>query len=55
MREPTEEERRWLEQAEEDLKWARHLAREAADGAVRLAGEVVEMVRQHVPTQEEAP
>ncbi len=30
MREPREEGRRWLEQAEEDLKWARHLAHEGA-------------------------
>ncbi|MCX8103538.1 MAG: HEPN domain-containing protein [Candidatus Bipolaricaulota bacterium] len=30
MREPTEEGRRWLEQAEEDLKWTLHLAREGA-------------------------
>lgn len=30
MREPGEEGRRWLEQAEEDLKWTRHLVREGA-------------------------
>ncbi len=30
MREPTEEGRRWLEQATEDLKWAHHLVREGA-------------------------
>lgn len=30
MREPREEGRRWLEQAEEDLKWARHLVHEGA-------------------------
>jgi len=30
MREPREEGRRWLEQAEEDLKWTRHLVREGA-------------------------
>lgn len=30
MREPIEEGHRWLEQAEEDLKWAHHLVREGA-------------------------
>lgn len=30
MREPTDEGRRWLEQAEEDLKWTHHLVREGA-------------------------
>jgi HEPN domain-containing protein len=30
MRDPAEEGRRWLKQAEEDLRWARHLAREGA-------------------------
>lgn len=30
MREPTNEGRRWLEQAEEDLKWTHHLVREGA-------------------------
>ncbi len=30
MRDPAEEGQRWLEQAEEDLKWAGHLAREGA-------------------------
>ncbi len=43
MREPTEEGRRWLEQAEEDLKWARHLAREGAHHiACFLAQQVAE-------------
>lgn len=30
MREPREEGHRWLEQAEEDLKWTHHLVREGA-------------------------
>lgn len=30
MREPRDEGRRWLEQAEEDLKWTHHLVREGA-------------------------
>ncbi len=43
MREPTEEGRRWLEQAEEDLKWARHLAHEGAHHiACFLAQQVAE-------------
>lgn len=43
MREPLEEGRRWLEQAEEDLKWTRHLVREGAHHiACFLAQQVAE-------------
>jgi HEPN domain-containing protein len=54
--EPLEEGRRWLRQAQEDLRWARHLAQEGAyhlacflsqqvaEKAVNLAEEAVTLV-----------
>lgn len=49
MREPREEGRRWLEQAEEDLKWTRHLAQQGAYHLACFLAQHVTAVKERLP------